>query len=259
MPPPYHTLPPPILTHHYNLLPGIPNDNSPITTPRLYHDIFNIITLPPLILINMLNWKRGVWWDLYTLLFREESEGGIIMGVEKKMMMNWEGRWYVVGWWGYYVYFLVDFGVIWSFPGCVKSPKTILQHHILTLFYMLIQYSIQLHPWLYSLAISVEFNTFLLILRRVLHTPKRTLASFTLSILISTSFYLSWIFTRCIVCPYMMIPIWEFSKECRIVGWLCMVIQGVFCGLNFRWTVQLGRSKLRSLRLGGKEKEEKYL
>lgn len=92
-----------------------------------------------------------------------------------------------------YGYFFGDLAWVLLNPSCVKSPGVIAGHHVLTMLYML-------YPCLYpqlrhymAMCLTVELNTFFLILRRVWHVPP-----------VSVAFYLSWVGIRLLVYPYLL-------------------------------------------------------
>jgi hypothetical protein len=79
----------------------------------------------PLIALNAMNWR----WDP---LLRTISTWG--RGIES----TWHGE-YFSSFWNFTVgYFIVDLLWVCIIPRCVKSPTTIIQHHIASLLYLLV-------------------------------------------------------------------------------------------------------------------------
>lgn len=227
------------------LLPGLPQQDD--DWARDSHDFFNLVMLIPIVVLNMMNWN----WEL--LLSRTRKKP-----VEKA----WTGDYFMELWYFTMFYFAVDLLWVCIIPRCVKSPTTIIQHHIATIIYLLVPY---LHPqcqWVMGACLSVEINTWFLIARRVMN--KLGLPSWTIKLpflysirlkLISICFYITWVSIRCILYPILWIPIWKISvKEYRRIGsWMTLVsiitpIHTVFCALNAKWTYDLFRSKLRQMK-----------
>jgi hypothetical protein len=239
------------------LLPGLPiNDDD---WARDMHDFFNLISLVPVVVLNVLNWN----WDI---LLDPHSK--------QTMQQAWTGDWFpsffaiTIG------YFVADLIWVWLVPSCVKSPGVILQHHIATLLYLTIPY---IHPevgWLMGACLSVEVNTWLLIARRVFN--KQGIGPWIINVscvsirikLISILFYVTWIGIRCYIYPKIMTVLWSlwFTQWMKIgMGsfntyfFPALVLHSVFCLLNLKWTFDLFMSKWRAIRSGEKSKIEKGL
>jgi hypothetical protein len=113
----------------------------------------------------------------------------------------------------------------------------------------------------------VEINTWLLIARRVFNKQGfppwtildwRNVGVIIRVKLISILFYITWIGIRCVLYPYLVIPIvQEWALYSRQVGtrWnlisICLPLHSVFCLLNLKWTHDLLMSKLRYWRRRG--------
>lgn len=226
----------------HKLLPGVPkHDND---WARDSHDFFNLVMLIPIVVLNMMNWN----WDI--LLDRSSK---------KTIPEAWTGEWFDVFWKLTAVYFIADLIWVCLIPNCVKSPSTIVKHHIVTLIYIYVPYHSAEYQWCMGACMSVEINTWFLIARRVFNKQgfppwKIDLPPF-ISIrvkLISILFYVSWISIRCVLYPYMLVIYAELYEErTQRVGtkWNIMLVpfplQAVFCVLNFSWTYNLMRSKIR--------------
>jgi len=187
---------------------------------------------------------------------------------KKPIEKTWTGDYFMEFWLFTMFYFVVDLLWICIIPRCVKSPTTIIQHHIATIIYLMVPYLYPQCQWCMGACLSVEINTWFLIARRVMN--KLGLPSWTIKLpfifsirlkLISICFYISWVSIRCILYPIMMFPLWKISvKEYRRTGsWMTLIslitpIHTVFCILNVKWTYDLFKSKLRQIRRKGKEK-----
>lgn len=238
------------------LLPGLPiNDDD---WARDMHDFFNLISLVPVVILNMLNWNWDILLDPYS---------------KQTMQMAWTGDWFP----SFYAitigYFVADLIWVWLVPHCVKSPGVIVQHHIATLLYLTIPYMYPEDGWLMGSCLSVEINTWLLIARRVFNKQgigpwiiKLSCVSIRIK-LISILFYVTWIGIRCYIYPSIMTVLWslwysQWMKTGNIVNShysLALVLHSIFCLLNFKWTFDLFMSKWRAMRSGEMSKIDKGL
>lgn len=238
------------------LLPGLPvNDDD---WARDMHDFFNLISLVPVVVLNMLNWNWDILLDPYS---------------KKTMQQAWTGDWFP----SFYAitigYFIADLIWVYLVPHCVKSPGVIVQHHIATLLYLIIPYVHREEGWLMGSCLSVEINTWLLIARRVFN--KQGIGPWVINLscvsirikLISILFYVTWIGIRCYIYPTILMVLWsawfsEWTKSGSMFHthyFLAVVLQSVFCLLNFKWTFDLFMSKWRAIRSGERSKVEKGL
>ena len=177
-------------------------------------------------------------------------------------------------------YFLIDLLWVTRIPHCVKSPKTIVQvsdtscfhcchvwgaqrrllltmvpccrmdlpmfhyvqHHFVVLFYLLGPVLWPTYRWFVGPVLSVEINTWFLILRRVVYKKNIVM----LSDAVSFSFYLSWIIIRCGVHPLILFEYLCLAKEKiqetgQLWHWpmIMIFLQFVLCCLNLKWSYDL--------------------
>ena len=177
----------------------------------------------------------------------------------------WTGDWFTPFFRVAVLYFLTDLAWICIFPNCVRSPATIIQHHIATLLYLYVPFSVPHTRWCMGACMSVEVNTWFLIARRVFN--KQGFSPWVIGLppflsirvkLVSIFFYLTWISVRCILYPYLLM---EFTQlwidHSEAVGTRLNVLaivtplHAIFCILNARWTYELIMSKVRYWRRKG--------
>mmetsp|Transcript_255 Transcript_255/g.377 ORF Transcript_255/g.377 Transcript_255/m.377 type:complete len:294 (+) Transcript_255:174-1055(+) len=234
------------------VLPGAPKQDADLAA----HDLFNLVVLIPVIILNIMNWD----WDK---LLSTTSIRGIADA--------WTDEWFLTFYFYAQSYFFADLLWIVFEPSCVKSPATIIQHHITTTLYMLI-------PWFYpelrffmGALMSVEVNTWFLIARRVFN--KQGFPCWTIDIpffysfrikLISILFYLTWITIRCTLYPWLLIDFmkrwyegYQENKEVFNIFLLIIPLHCCFVILNLKWSYELLRSKIRYWRRTNKNEEEK--
>lgn len=108
------------------LLPGVPVHDDDFA--RDMHDFFNLIVLVPIVVLNVLNWN----WDM---LLYGNSKGG-----ELPFVHAWTGEYFYPFFWTTVAYFLVDLVWVCVIPRCVKSPSTIIQHHVAVFVYLTLPY-----------------------------------------------------------------------------------------------------------------------
>jgi TLC domain len=226
------------------VLPGVPAHED--DWARDSHDFFNLVVLVPVVVLNVMNWN----WE--KLMYGTGAKQAF------SIQRAWTGEWF---YWFFAVtllYFLTDLVWIVSVPTCVKSPATIIQHHVATMLYILIPYFQPDYQWCMGACMIVEVNTWFLIARRVFNKqgfPPWILNLSIVSIrvkLISIFFYLTWILIRCCLYPYLLV---EFTnawlEHSQRVGtkWnvilLSVPLHAAFCLLNLRWTHDLLMSKIR--------------
>ena len=164
-------------------------------------------------------------------------------------------------------YFLVDLlWVAWT-PICVKSPDVIIkvrnehglsvsrcqrltphflslqQHHLVAMAYMIAPVYLPEFRFFMGACLSVEINTWFLILRRVIF--KYPNLPFVLTESVSVAFYVSWIAIRCFVYPYVLYDFlrrsYDAILETHRLHWpmICIPVHFFLCVLNFKWTYDL--------------------
>jgi hypothetical protein len=239
----------PLIEHHFRVdssdrrvvLPGVPSHEE--DWYRDTHDFFNLIVLIPIIVLNVMNWN----WDLVFHLNKKQT-----------IADAWTGEWFEVFFASTVMYFLSDLLWILLIPKCVKSPATIIQHHIVTLLYIMVPYYTLDLRWCMGACMSVEVNTWFLIARRVFNKagfPPWIIDLSFVSIrikLISICFYITWIGIRCILYPMIMVYIVERWRIESVktgtyfnIELISPVLHSSFCILNFKWTYDLIMSKIR--------------
>ena len=182
----------------------------------------------------------------------------------------WTGEWFHVFFYYTQTYFVVDLLWVILVPSCVRSPSTIIQHHIATILYMMVPYYFLPYRFLMGALLSVEINTWFLIARRVFN--KQGLPPWTIDLppiisirikLISTCFYVTWIVIRCIIYPALLLNFFtRYENRTKLLGTrfnvfaLCIALQTCFVALNLKWTYDLIMSKVRYWRRKGKSKKE---
>ena len=238
----------PLIEHHFRVdserkvvLPGVPKHEE--DWYRDTHDFFNLIVLIPIISLNVMNWN----WER---IFNPRKKQTIVDA--------WTGEWFKVFFACTVLYFVVDLLWILLIPKCVKSPSTIIQHHVATLLYIMVPYYAPESRWCMGACMSVEINTWFLIARRVFNKagfPPWIIDLSFVSIrvkLISICFYITWIAIRCILYPLLMgyiVNRWLARSE-KVGSYLNFdlispVMHASFCILNFKWTYDLTMSKFR--------------
>ena len=268
--------------HRVVILPGVPRYDP--DWARDSHDFFNLVVLIPVVVLNVMCWD----WDvlLHAGAGSATSKGGKSMATTSAaassntslsslasqssasvwMAQAWTGEWFSAFFAVTALYFLVDLLWIIVLPSCVKSPSTIIQHHIATMLYILIPYSFPQYQWCMGACMIVEVNTWFLIARRVFNKqafPPWIIDLSFVSIrvkLISIFFYITWIGIRCVLYPYLMIAFYQnWMQHSQKVGtkinlvMLCVPLHAIFCLLNLKWSYDLLLSKIRYWRRKGKE------
>lgn len=238
----------PLIEHHFRVdkerkavLPGVPKHEE--DWYRDTHDFFNLIVLIPIIVLNVMNWN----WDMMFHLNKKQT-----------IADAWTGEWFDLFFGSTVMYFLIDLLWILLIPKCVKSPSTIIQHHVVTLLYIMVPFFAPELRWCMGACMSVEINTWFLIARRVFNKagfPPWIIDLSFVSIrvkLISICFYITWIGIRCILYPIIMVYIvgrWRMESVKAgtyfNIELISPVLHSSFCILNFKWTYDLLMSKIR--------------
>ena len=255
------------------ILPGVPSYEE--DWARDTHDYFNLIILVPVTVLNIMNWN----WDILLSIgnnhnsnhrqnsrHQNSNDLGYMEYYEQMfdtVQYAWTGDWFDIFFYCTAAYFIIDLLWIIILPICVKSPSTIIQHHIAVLLYIMIPY---VHPnfrFCMGACMTVEINTWFLIARRVFNKqgfPPWTLIELNswLSIrvkVISIFFYLTWISIRCILYPGLLIPffkLWRTHTQqtgtvLHLISAACL-LHVAFCLLNLKWSYELLMSKIRYFR-----------
>jgi hypothetical protein len=229
------------------ILPGLPAYEA--DWARDSHDFFNLVVLVPVLVLNAINWN----WEILL------SDSAVLSGDLSTLHKAWIGEYFDAFFWLTAAYFIVDLLWIAVNPICVKSPTTILQHHLAVLVYIMIPYFRPEVRWCMGACMTVEVNTWFLIARRVFNKqgfpPWTTLHMGWLSIrvkLISICFYVTWISVRCILYPALIIPFYQHwcERSMQVKSWwnvmlLSLPLHLAFCLLNLKWSYELLMSKVR--------------
>lgn len=223
-------------------LPGVPNYED--DWARDSHDFFNLIVLIPIVVLNVMNWN----WDRLLNLGNKQYT----------LAEAWTGEWFDLFFWATVTYFVTDFFWVLIVPNCVKSPMVIIQHHVVTMLYLLIPYLRPQSRWCMGACMSVEINTWFLIARRVFNKqgfPPWIIDLSFVSIrlkLISVCFYITWFSIRVFLYPMMLVYLIKvYTKKSKLQGTymnidlIPPVLQSIFCILNLKWTFDLIMSKIR--------------
>lgn len=182
----------------------------------------------------------------------------------------WTGEWFAAFFYYTVGYFLIDLTWLLVVPNCVRSPSTIIQHHVATLVYLMVPYTKPHVQWCMGACMAVEINTWFLIARRVFN--KQGFSPWVIGLpplfsirvkLISIFFYLTWISVRCILYPYLLMEFTDqWQEHSRKVGTklnllaIALPLQVIFCLMNIKWTYDLIMSKMRYWRRRGKRNAE---
>lgn len=212
---------------------------------RLAHDWYNILALPWLCVLNLVNWSFG--YSEFTRVLYREARGSTL----------WRGEYFWPFFWATSVYFVVDVMWVFLFPTCVRSPGVILKHHISALLYMCLPYLYPEYAWAFGACMVVELNTWLMIARRMFSHIARVAVPLSGSVLIvkpiSIFFYVTWVLIRVIVYPgFLLVMIeahlerWESVGSPLNVVAMALPFQAVLVVLNFKWSYDLVQSKLRN-------------
>ncbi len=176
------------------LLPGVPVHDDDLA--RDLHDFFNLIVLVPIVVLNVLNWD----WDtiFYGTMAHSNSISNHVhnhnhININAHHAMNtsgttsrnnpssaaedvpfvhaWTGEYFEYFFWTTVAYFLLDLIWVCLIPKCVKSPSTIIQHHLAVFAYLVLPYFI---PKVRFLMVSLLFCVLLLLLLLLYYTRGRS-------------------------------------------------------------------------------------
>lgn len=135
------------------VLPGVPRHDPDVS--RDLHDFFNLVVLVPIVVLNVMNWNsERLLSGITDILLGHDSIttshdhkqsisqiplsiGGYVMpwtltanDYSSKIAAAWTGDWFAAFFYLTTAYFAIDLLWILIIPKCVKSPGTILQHHV---------------------------------------------------------------------------------------------------------------------------------
>ena len=149
-------------------------------------------------------------------------------------------------------YFSGDSLWILAAPGCVRSPATIMVHHVLVSVLALVLFYTPEAWWVLPPSVLIELNTFLLIARRRAH--KHGLPGWARKV-ISALFYVSWVAIRNVLFPRIGWLLWKQYQARLAEGRAADVLlldpvgfgfvgTSLLTGLNLKWSYDLFSSKL---------------
>ena len=102
------------------------------------------------------------------------------------------------------------------------------------------------YRWFLGAVLSVEINTYFLILRRVLYKANQQGLKLSpiITETVSALFYISWIVIRCIVYPGVLVSFLTlgydvFHTEGLVFEMLFIPLHSALCALNLKWTYDL--------------------
>lgn len=210
-----------------------PAEGQPPDCLVVTHDIFNLLVLPGIIILDFKYLLGGSLDQYYNPNF-------------------WVFFWYTV------TYVIADMIWVALFQKSVKSPPTIIMHHAVTLLYLGVPAYNPLTRYVMAADLLVELNTWFLILRR-----QPIARHGVLQVVNSCLFYLSWFSTRCIAYPYLIFEVYglfvthvKMLKDNKDPAWLRsswgltymmipVVFQTTLTSLNVHWTIQLIKNTLK--------------
>lgn len=197
---------------------------------RDLHDLGNLLMLPVLLIIDInyliTDSNKAYWLFFCTVLF----------------------------------YFLADLTWVVLVPKCVKSTLTIKTHHTVSIFYLILPFSYPEYGRFLGYCMLVELNTWFLIARRYWRRSSK---------IFSIGFYTTWVTVRVGLFTALMISSFESYLEkvflqldtdqsgtltrkeiLRLRNWvhlmmLAPMFQTVFCALNWKWTYDLIKQKIK--------------
>mmetsp|Transcript_15228 Transcript_15228/g.42109 ORF Transcript_15228/g.42109 Transcript_15228/m.42109 type:complete len:285 (-) Transcript_15228:443-1297(-) len=202
------------------------------------HDYFNLLALPLVIGTILINYD-------YSHVLRLES-----------LQINWVGEYFWLNWFTTKAYFFADLTWVSLTPICVKSPNVIIKHHMAAILYLMAPLFFPEFNWFIGAILSVEINTWFLILRRVVYkqgvNDKTKQAHPVIVEIVSFMFYTTWILIRCIVYPAVLVCYLQMAKE-RIdltgswihVPFIFIPVHLILCCLNLKWTYDLFKPLVR--------------
>lgn len=194
---------------------------------REKHDFFNLVALLPLIIVNFYNWQ-----------------------VDKVIQGHfpgdaWTGQYFWELWGVTALYFLADLVWVVRVPICVKSPGVIIKHHVFAIAYMSAPIVYSEHRWFLGACLTVEANTWFLILRRVVYKRHTYVPEFVQK-LVDALFYTTWIVVRLFIYPAILAIFLSMAvqavKDTGIYWHNAMMfipVHAFLCLLNLKWSYDL--------------------
>jgi len=144
-----------------------------------------------------------------------------------------------------------------AFGSSFANPPVI-QHHIVAIAYLSAPVAFPEYRWFMGACLSVEINTWFLILRRVVY-KRRDVCPTMWQDAVSVLFYASWIAIRCFIYPAILIVFLQLAVERvhdtqRLWHWPMVFIPVHFflCVLNLKWSYDLFEPLVRRWLTNGK-------
>ncbi len=208
--------------------------------PKIVHDYFNIFCLPIIIFLNLINIDFNL----------------------DPIYLKWNGYYFNIFWYTTFIYFIIDYLWIFFIPQSVKSPQLIKTHHIITILNILCPYFYKEAEWIMGVCMTVELNTWFLIIKRQyipFHNNKNLLNKF-IYFIINLLFYLTWYVIRLLIYPIITFDIFDLHiRHYKFVGdnnklyndkifliinpyFYPLVCHIILCLLNLKWSVDLLKS-----------------
>jgi len=207
----------------------------PAHTATWIHDVFNIVCLFTLDILNLMNWRfdRAAWAALSI------TDGPA----------SWAGRWsgdyqdlLLVA---IFTYMVVDSIFVLVLPQTVKIPMAIIMHHCVCIAAMTIPWQHgDTHGYTLGIFMMADFNTLFLLLRNTLRKRAKAPLPRVVHWGVSACFYVTWVVVRLILYPVWLFtvswPEWMAAWERTGSGmnlFLVMPFSNFFAVfLNFKWT-----------------------
>ncbi|CAM9190285.1 unnamed protein product, partial [Ectocarpus fasciculatus] len=183
------------------------------------HDYFNLLCIPAIIATNFY-FLGLVLYDYF--------------GTDTIPAARLDGA-YAVMFWVFATYMAADVLWVLAVPRCVASPLMIILHHIVSLLgWITPVFDPAIRPWT-AAAVTVELNTFFLIVRRNLPSNRA----------LDAWFLVSWALLRLGVYPYIAVGYYQqFALHIHPSAGLNVYSGSYICllllmSLNLKWTVDL--------------------
>lgn len=209
-------------------------------TAALAHDVFNVVCISVLDVLNLMNWRLdGPAWAAVRLTDGPELWAG-----------RWAGAYQDVLLAAVFIYMVMDGIFVCTLPQCVKIPKAIIVHHMASLAAMTIPWQHNAtHGYTLGIFMLADFNTLFLLLRKMMMRTLKTNEGMPriLFLAVSACFYFTWVVVRLI-----LYPVWLFTVSCPewVAAWertgrpanlfVVMPCANLFAVLlNFKWTWDL--------------------
>jgi hypothetical protein len=119
------------------------------------------------------------------------------------------------------------------------------QHHCVVLLYLLVPLCWPEYRWLMGACLTIEVNTWFLILRRIVYKRESKIPAFCIQ-LVDKLFYITWLVIRCLIFPAILVKLVNLAATVvEVTGhfWhLCFVFVPLHCSLcilNLKWTYDL--------------------